>query len=538
MPAGRIAGALRTPAAGPSAPAETAPSAPAESPQSSSADASTPAEEPRREYRYIFNEQELRSVAEARGLVFMEVWRQGVTPCARLANYVRVTIQDEKYSSVRFWIVEWDLYRRTFFDDSGAPLDFAKSNALYPVRNFPASIVFINGRPLFFSGTTLLEDDGSRKLVLQAKLGADTVLKDLKVPLPPDFDVSEYGSICGVMDGAQLRILWDSLLPLVDLKTVAPASPQPERPAPAATEKPAVVPAAGNSATAAVEANIQKNMVAHWSFERWLDHAGHLAEEDSVQRIPAHILQPPCSFVPGISGNTLRFDGKDDYVRIGSGDVPRSLQLSNEITLEAWIFVTEYPHSYTLGMIVGSQYDPTGSGASIFFDGRTNPDGQTACRGHIHFQIGNGTFHVTNSNSRVPLNQWVHIVAARKAGEKGRIYYNGVLQPSTSAPWNGSITYKDSEMAVGRQKDYTDRYFKGIIDEVSIYNRALTSDEVQSRFSRMREHLARAAAEVQAAAAQEKEPESPFLLDEKAKQEEEFETMEIVDEILWEQSNK
>jgi len=57
--------------------------------------------------------------------------------------------------------------------------------------------------------------------------------------------------------------------------------------------------------------------------------------------------------------------------------VPTSLQIQNEITLEAWIYATQYP-SNDLGLIVGSQYDTNMAGVSIFLDGRINPDGQTS----------------------------------------------------------------------------------------------------------------------------------------------------------------
>jgi len=112
-------------------------------------------------------------------------------------------------------------------------------------------------------------------------------------------------------------------------------------------------------------------------------------------------------------------------------------------------------------------------------DGRTSPDGQTAPAGHIHFQIGDGSWHTTNVNAQVPLNQWVHIAATRKANEDAKVYYNGELQPLTSLPWAGSISYSGAWFAIGQQKDI-DRPFNGLIDEVEIYNRALTADEIQA----------------------------------------------------------
>jgi len=176
--------------------------------------------------------------------------------------------------------------------------------------------------------------------------------------------------------------------------------------------------------------------------------------------------------------NAYSFNGSTNYMMIGN-PVPSELQIQNEITLSAWIYITSYPGSSNLGLIVGSQTDYTTSGASIFIDGRTNSDGQPCPPGHIHFQIGDGSWHVTNSSSVVPLNQWVLITATRKANEAGKIYYNNVLQPSTSVSWNGTVTYNSAWMMMGRQQDYGDRYFNGKIDEARVYNRALSETEVK-----------------------------------------------------------
>jgi hypothetical protein len=176
------------------------------------------------------------------------------------------------------------------------------------------------------------------------------------------------------------------------------------------------------------------------------------------------------------------FDGLDDYIMVND-PVPVSLQIQNEITLSAWIYVLQYPGASNLGLIVGSQCDACGSrGASIFLDGRTNSDGQPSPAGHIHFQIGNGSWHQANSNSQVPLNQWVLITATRKANEDAKIYYNGVLQPSTSTPWTGSVSYTGAYFAMGRQRDYGNRFFNGSMDEVRVYNRALSEQEIKTLY--------------------------------------------------------
>ncbi|HOY30862.1 MAG TPA: CehA/McbA family metallohydrolase [Bacteroidales bacterium] len=186
--------------------------------------------------------------------------------------------------------------------------------------------------------------------------------------------------------------------------------------------------------------------------------------------------------------SAFSFDGYGDYIYFAD-TVPALLQIQNEITLSAWIYVTSYPSYGDLGLIVGSQHDGYGgSGASLFLDGRTNPDGQTAQPGHIHFQIGDGSWHVSNAKTPVPLNQWVHIVATRKANEDARIYYNGVSQPISSVAWSGNVSYTGTYFAIGRQGDYTNRFFSGNIDDVRVFDRKISESEVRSLYYDMFVH--------------------------------------------------
>ena len=143
----------------------------------------------------------------------------------------------------------------------------------------------------------------------------------------------------------------------------------------------------------------------------------------------------------GNSGGSYSFDGSN-YVAIGSG-VPAALQIQNQMTISAWIYVTQFPSPDpdAMGMIFGSQYNPTVSGASLWFDGRVNPNGQPAPAGHICFQFCNGGYRESNANAAVPLGTWAHIVAVRQANQDAVIYYDGVPQPETrlSVGWERHI---------------------------------------------------------------------------------------------------
>jgi hypothetical protein len=85
-------------------------------------------------------------------------------------------------------------------------------------------------------------------------------------------------------------------------------------------------------------------------------------------------------------------------------------------------------------------------------------------------------------------NQWVFIVITREVdSQKIRFYKNGALQSSSCGSWlNPSV----STRRLGIGYEYAG-YFQGLIDEVRIYNRALTAYEIKALYAegKMR-HLA------------------------------------------------
>jgi hypothetical protein len=77
------------------------------------------------------------------------------------------------------------------------------------------------------------------------------------------------------------------------------------------------------------------------------------------------------------------------------------------------------------------------------------------------------------------LNEWNHVVVALTDSTSGTIYLNGVPETLSFSTYT---TYgpNDSGIQIGKGDQ---RYFNGLIDEVSIYNRALTSEEAQSIYN-------------------------------------------------------
>jgi len=200
-------------------------------------------------------------------------------------------------------------------------------------------------------------------------------------------------------------------------------------------------------------------------------------------------LENGAGYALGLDNDAFSFNGSNQYVLIGQ-PVPTDLQIQNAITLQAWIYVTAYPTdngSGAMGLIAGSQHDGTTSGATIFYDGRTNPDGVSGSPpGHIHFNIGgDGSWHITDAQTQVRMNQWVLVTATRSANGVGKIYYNGVLQPSVTAgqaSWNGDVSYSGAWLAIGQQSDLN-RPFNGLIDEVQMFSGELTATQIQGIYN-------------------------------------------------------
>ncbi len=102
-------------------------------------------------------------------------------------------------------------------------------------------------------------------------------------------------------------------------------------------------------------------------------------------------------------------------------------------------------------------------------------DGLTG--GVLHCNIG-GSAGATGGS--VPLNQWSH-VACTYDRQTIRGYVNGV--EVASAADTQAIPTSSVNLAIGKEDGFTDRNFDGLIDEVEIFSRALTSAEFQSIYN-------------------------------------------------------
>jgi len=158
------------------------------------------------------------------------------------------------------------------------------------------------------------------------------------------------------------------------------------------------------------------------------------------------------------------FDGVNDYVDCGKDS---SLPSGDQVTVEAWI--------YPLGEEVSPQWQGIVMKGAIW----NYNEGIALFRQHVgqgyrvNFWIKDGGVQSTTSFVK---GSWYHVVGTYD-GAKIRIYVNGIKEKEANK--TGNIGYATSSLRIGYSFE---NKFNGTIDEVRIYNRSLSADEVNQSY--------------------------------------------------------
>ena len=155
-------------------------------------------------------------------------------------------------------------------------------------------------------------------------------------------------------------------------------------------------------------------------------------------------------------------------------------------------FVPDSPAFQLSSLTIGAWANPSQVAYNFFFrgDDRTGLDpyafGMDPNNGRCLFEIqdGSGGFTPLETPTAMPLNQWVHYTATLDGStHEMRIYVNGVLAAQTTATVTPLLALDPSAVpgiGIGNAQDFYDFPFVGGIDEVVLYNRALSPGEVAS----------------------------------------------------------
>lgn len=144
----------------------------------------------------------------------------------------------------------------------------------------------------------------------------------------------------------------------------------------------------------------------------------------------------------GVSGQALSFDGVDDYVRFPD------ISLSGSYSVSLWSRMTSLPGLYHL---IAGNY--------------------TGSNGLVSFSTVFWLYPSNVTGASITINQWNHVVYVQNSNGLGDMYVNGILVVTNTGL--GSLTFS----ALGN--DIANEAYGGLIDEVRVYNRALSDAEVR-----------------------------------------------------------
>jgi hypothetical protein len=219
-----------------------------------------------------------------------------------------------------------------------------------------------------------------------------------------------------------------------------------------------------NPRSPAAPDDITGGLIGHWSFDDGADPTN----DDSGSGHDGDLIGEPTftTTVPAAigGGTALVFDDIDDYVEVQGDENDFDLE---QLTVAFWIkspgFTDGYEGLVTKGDDAWRIHEGDGSGYVEF---------------HVDDAGGGGT--TLRSTQWITDDVWHHF-AATYDGTTMVIYIDGVLD--ISAPASVTIPDNDSPVTIGTNGHHTGRVFNGLMDEVRIYDRALTAGEVAQLYT-------------------------------------------------------
>lgn len=168
-------------------------------------------------------------------------------------------------------------------------------------------------------------------------------------------------------------------------------------------------------------------------------------------------------------GNCLVFDGVNDYINISDSN---SLKINGDLTISAWIKPLSLASQRQV--LVDKGYN---SEFRLGFINNVSPYPIYAMHGD-----GVGNYYQTSIINSLTQNEWQHIVIVRDNTVKQyRGYKNGVLN-LTSGIYTINPTVTTHAVSIGRRIEGSE-YFNGLMDDIRIYNRALSDNEITQLYN-------------------------------------------------------
>jgi len=246
--------------------------------------------------------------------------------------------------------------------------------------------------------------------------------------------------------GAAAKLLWSSpsqpkqIIPQSQLSNPTGVATATLTPTPTSTRTPTQTPTVG----------LDSGLVLYWSF----NNVGASIPDDSGHGINGLLNNGAAVTQAGYSGNAITFDGVNDFVYTGSATS-----------------ATNPTGSFSVSLWINPATIPTGSSTPLVqvsgsYSLSLNPDGT------LNFSVA-GLTPPSISGPQLPVQTWSYVVAVfDNTGKQLSLYVNNNLV--STATVTGSVYATNQRFSLSPGSGY----FQGRMDEVRLYNRALSQFEI------------------------------------------------------------
>jgi len=238
--------------------------------------------------------------------------------------------------------------------------------------------------------------------------------------------------------------------------------------------------AAGGMGAANMQTQSDDGLVAEWHFD---EGSGNSLNDSSGNGNDGVIYG--ATWTAGEFGSALNFDGNDDYINIPT--TPDLNPGDGSWTVEAWINIPTYPPSNYNYIIMAKHDGDMSNGYTMGI----------ISTGEIGWMVDHyrGPNYKVNSGISINTDTWHHVAGVLdRTTNTLKTFVNGTQTNSASISGLGTIN-PSNPLWIGRYNRASCsryEYFNGTIDEVRIYNRTLTADEIKEHYENT-EHIPTAA---------------------------------------------
>jgi alpha-L-fucosidase len=175
------------------------------------------------------------------------------------------------------------------------------------------------------------------------------------------------------------------------------------------------------------------------------------------------------SYVTGKVGQAISLDGVNGYVSVNDSS---TLEMTN-FTVAMWVNLTNLPSTNQYFALAVKTVSDMNENYELLV-GYPNPGSV-----HFPFKWTDGTRVTDSSGTQLTAGVWTHVVLTYD-GTSAKVYIDGTL--NTTKTYSKTPAVNNGQLLIGNEAGMS-RYTKGKIDEVRIYNRALSQSEVTSVYN-------------------------------------------------------